>query len=66
MTDTTTNRIRRIEREAFQATASRLVDDPPAYALRDRLLRELHRDCPAATSAELAAAEAWIRKCCGC
>ena len=66
MTDTTTNRIRRIEHEAFSATASRLVDDPPAYALRDRLLRELHRECPAATSAELAAAEAWIRKCCGC
>ena len=66
MTDTQSTRIRAIEREAFQATATRLVDDPPAYALRDRLLRELHRDCPAATSAELAAAEAWIRRCCGC
>ena len=66
MSDTQTNRIRAIELEAFQATASRLLHEPPAYAIRDRLLRELHRDCPAATSAELAAAEAWIRKCTGC
>jgi hypothetical protein len=66
VTDTTTNRIRRIEHEALQATASRLVDDPPAYAISEQLIRELHRECPAATSAELAAAEAWIRKCCGC
>jgi hypothetical protein len=66
MNDTTTNRIRRIERHALELTAFRNTDSAPAYDIRDSLLRELHRDCPAATSAELAAAEAWIRKVCGC
>lgn len=60
------NRLHAIARKAFHATASMTADSPPAYELRDQLLRELHRDCPAATSAELAAAEAWIRKCTGC
>ncbi len=66
MTDTQTTRLHEINRQALHLTADMTPDSPPAYAIRDRLLRELHRDCPAATSAELAAAEAWIRKCTGC
>ena len=46
-------------RGSGQFTPEVAIEQPDA-------LRELHRDCPAATSAELAAAEAWIRKCCGC
>lgn len=58
--------IERIKRRAQEVTSDRATDDPPAYDWRDSLIRELHRDAPAATSAELAAAEAWIRKVCGC
>jgi hypothetical protein len=65
MTDSSA-RLHEINRVAFHSTASRGADDPPDYALHDRLIRELHRECPAATAGELAAAEAWIKKCCGC
>jgi hypothetical protein len=66
MTNTAATKIAAIRRRAAEATAFRSSDSPPAYDWRDSLLRELHRECPAATSAELAAAEAWIRRCCGC
>jgi hypothetical protein len=44
MNDTITNRIRRIERHALELTAFRNTDSPPAYDIRDSLLRELHRE----------------------
>ncbi len=66
MTTDATTRLHEINRPPFPLTADMTAGSPPAYATRDRLLRELHRDCPAATSAELSAAEAWIHRCCGC
>lgn len=56
----------RIKRHASEITAFRSAGDPPAYEQRDSLMRMLHRDCPAASARELAEAESWIRRCCGC
>lgn len=64
MTTDANPRLSEIYRRAFVQSTS--GEGKPYYAARDQLLRDLHRDCPAATSAELAAAEAWIHRCCGC
>jgi hypothetical protein len=55
-----------VRRRAMAMTEGRTADSPPARVEHDILLRTLHAECPAATASEMAEAERFIRRLCGC